>query len=293
MELRAKLALNHRPGQDFGLAFFDHDHGHAFLQILARGLRHGATTGRIKPDTHRWLAILRVKTRLRIGYFIAGNHNLFFDQHDFTAAANHFFRAKWGGLITVALKRIQVWACGLLLSNEAKFQRRRTTNNFFTLRRVQTTCDLNKNPALSLLLNNGFGNAQFIDPFTQRRDVLLQCAVLQFFECFRFHHRSENKIARIRCVPQLQFWRLRADFLDGFIKFGFLFKAHEDFLAFTGNAIVINLFIAQQDTNVAGITIDRLINGDLHIDFHQKVHAATQIKAERHGLCTQLAQPFG
>ena len=98
LKAAAKLGLDGRRGNHFGLAFFYQQDGHAALDCVTRDLAHDARTLPVKLDRYHRSVILLIEGRRGIGEPLAGENHGFGKQQwldSVTAPLEEQFGAEW------------------------------------------------------------------------------------------------------------------------------------------------------------------------------------------------------
>ena len=177
--------------------------------------------------------------------------------------------------------------------NHANFQRGGAAENIFGTRRILHTGQLHHHAVSALLLNNRFGNTQFVDTVTQRQNVLLQRVFLRAFDCFFFKFAGDPKLAAVLLRAQLQIGHVFFDFGDALVTRRFVAKAHHHGIFVTRHAGMLNTRVAQAGADVVNRGVDFFVERGLHVHLQQKMHAAAQIQSQIHRQRADRRQPIG
>jgi hypothetical protein len=143
----------------------------------------------------------------------------------------------------------------------------------------------------ALLLDHGLGHAQLVDPVVQRGDVLLERSILQPARRLGLDGGSEPPLAALLAVGGRQVGELVLDQGLGRFQCGGVSEAHLDGLAVARDRGAANVLVAQARAQVIGEGLGLLVDGALHVDLQQEVHAAAQVQAQVHGVGAQRCQP--
>ena len=171
------------------------------------------------------------------------------------------------------------------------FQGRRGAKNLLGARRVLHARQLHHDAVRALLLDDGLGHPQFIDAVAQRGDVLFD-GELAHLALFLLAHRDAQIIVAVGVlVGDDHIGVVGVNFGAGLFAFRGILEIPAHHVAVTRQCQVAHFVLAQQGADIADITLRRLARRRFHIDLQQKVHAATQIETEVHGLGIERLQP--
>ena len=173
--------------------------------------------------------------------------------------------------------------------NQTELQRRGRAKNLFGSRRVLDTRQFNHNTVGALTLNQRFGNAQLVYTVTQDIDVLLYGVFAGFFQTVVGHHGFQASAA---LSGNNQIAMTRAKVGDSLVARGAIAEGDaQAVVVFFTHGRVRNAFITQFAAQAVDVLFLQLAQRGIHVDFHQEVHAAAQVKTQLHWLGIQGRQP--
>src|SRR5574343_1369326 len=164
----ADFVADHRRGDHFALALFDEQDGHALIDVLEGDVAEDAGAGRVERQVNGRFLRLVVEAGLGVGQSVAGQHDLLLDQQRLAAA----LVVNLGAERRVAGQR-RFQRAGRVVDH-ADFQRRGAAEDVLGLGGVLHAGQLDDDAVGTLLLDHRLGDAEFVEPVVQGRDVLLE-----------------------------------------------------------------------------------------------------------------------
>ena len=275
-----RLAIDHARS---GLVL-DEYHRHRFADVGLGELQHLARTLAIQRHRDLRLATLAVKTGTRIDNLVARHNYAVLQQVILAVTVLVQFRTgrqlAVNGILHVVFD-----------IDRPVLQGRRGADNAFCRHRVLNARQLDNDAPVTLLLNNRFGNAQFVNAITQRDNVLLQGQLADLPGLFLTDPHIKHKDLALVGISQFQVTEFVVDQLAASIA---VFRGTEfDLQLFTlrTNTEVAYLVLAQQGAQVGTVTFQGLLQCSIHVHLHQEVHTAAQVQAKVHGLCIDCLKP--
>jgi hypothetical protein len=183
------------------------------------------------------------------------------------------------------------------------FQRRLRAEDLLGFGRILHAGKLDHDAVRALLLDQRLGHAELVDAIAQGGQVAGDDGSLLFLQRGFADARVEREARRRGgAVDDFQ-RRLVAEFLGlvdilrDFVRrrgaVGLRAQHHDDALRAGVDRLVADLGIAQRGADIVDVARLHLVQRRLLVDFHQEVHAALQVEAERHAVRTDRAQPAG
>ena len=167
---RPPLLVQHRPALFVESRLrldFDVHHGHAFADVLTGDALVDGRTAGIERDGNDRAGALAVEPRRRVHDIVAGVNQPVLEQDRLAVA--HLVELGAGRYL--ARERARDVA---LLVHQHDLERRRASNNTFSLGGVLHTGQLHHNAVLTLLLDHRLGHAEFVHTIIERGDVLFE-----------------------------------------------------------------------------------------------------------------------
>ena len=173
--------------------------------------------------------------------------------------------------------------------NQTELQRRGRAENLFRTRRILNTRQFDHNTVGALALNQRFGNAQLVYTVTQDSNVLLNGIFAGFFQTVVGHHGFQASAA---LSGDNQIAVARAKVGDSLVARGAIAEGDaQTVVVFFTHGGVRNAFITQFAAQAVDILFLQFAQRGVHVDFHQEVHAAAQVKTQLHRLGVKGRQP--
>ena len=229
---------------------------------------------------HCRLLGLAVEAGLGVGQPVAGEDHLLLDQQRPTAALDKVFGADRRPALGGFFHHRRVG--GGLVVDHTHFQIGRAADDLLGLGGVLDAGQLDDDAICALLLNDRFGDAEFIDPVVQGRDVLLDGEFLDALLRGRFQCANQLEIAAVLGIEQRQVGGTVADGQFGLVaRLGIAELDHHG-VALAVDPSVTDVLVAQQAAQVGGRGVEPLGQRAFHVHLQQEVHAAAQVEAEIH-----------
>ena len=177
--------------------------------------------------------------------------------------------------------------------HEAKFQGRGRAEDFLGADRILDTGQLHHDPAVALALNHGLGNAELVDAVLQRRDILFHGGTTLFLERGLVIGDVDERAAVVAAIGEYKIAVLVLEHRPRGIALAGVDEAHGNLPAIGLHRPIAQFFLAHEAAQLVGVALQRLADGRIHVDFHQKVHTAAQVEAEIHRQRVQRGKPVG
>ncbi|CAM5215645.1 hypothetical protein CDEF62S_02797 [Castellaniella defragrans] len=279
------LGADHRRRDHLALAVFEQHDRHALADVVARHVAEDARALGIQRQIDRGFLGLRITPGLRILQVLARQDHLAAQQQRLPVAV--FVEDQAEGHLVLRQRRHG----GRRIIHHVDFQGGRAAEDFLGLGDVLHARQLDHDAVAALLLDHGFGHAQFVDPVVQRLDVLFQGVVLHLGDgrgaqlaveqplvahvVGREDHLRHRAAQRIRaCVPGV---------------FSSEGGPHRLLVAFY--VVDLDLGIAQGRSCFAGHGVIAARQRAVQVHLQQEVHAPAQVQSEVHGVGAQCRQP--
>ncbi|OGT84536.1 MAG: hypothetical protein A3H91_12995 [Gammaproteobacteria bacterium RIFCSPLOWO2_02_FULL_61_13] len=302
VETFSQLLLDYRHIDDFldGLLFLyqltillhgirlglNEHHGHALADLVPGGAAEDVGALAVQRNADVRPAAHGIDAGGGINDVIAGEHDLLLQQHGLVAAIVEQPRPGRDLAVQRILHLVR-------LIHHAEFQRRGGAEDLLGAGRILHTRQLYDDAVQTLLLDHRLGNAQLVDTFAQRGDVLLQGKPPGLGHCRLIHDRAHRETFRIRARCR----KLQVGIVvpNQRCPGGAVCVTAETYqyasLRLPADGPVTQLVLAQQGADVGDVTLLGQAQRRLHVHFHQEVHAAAQVKAQEHGLHAEFSQP--
>ncbi len=259
----ADFGADHRRRNDFTLALFDEQDGHALADVFTRDILEDAGAGCVQHQMHRRFLRLVVEAGLGIGQALAGQYDLFLDQQATAATFDVILGAGRRLAVRGGLQGGRVGA-GLVIDHP-DFQGGRATEDVLGLGGVLYARQLYDDAVGPLLLNDRLGNAQFVDAVVQRGDVLLDGEFLDALLCGGLERGDQFEIGAILGFEQV---KVGLAFGDGdpclVAHFG-VAEADRQRVALTADTAMTDVLVAQQGAQVGAGRVESLGQRALHV----------------------------
>ena len=285
----ADFLADHRGRDHLGLSFFDQQDRHALADVLPRGLLEDAGAAAVEGHVHHGLTGLVVQAGAGVGDVVAGQHDVFLDQQRNAVAFDEIFGAERD---LAAGSLFQRGGVVLLFVHHTDFQSRGAPQDFLGLGGILHARQLDDHTVEALLLDDRFGDAQFVDAVVQRVHVLLQGEFLDALLRLQVERGVDRQLAAGIVLLQAEVGVVLLDFRLGLGHFRGVLEFQLHGLAVAHHAKIGDALLAHQGAQVADIAFRGLVDGGFHVDLQQEVHAAAQVEAEVHRQRADAAQPF-
>jgi len=282
----ADFAPNHGGCHHFALALFKQQDRHAFANVVAGHVAEDTGAFSVQRQVHGGFLRLAVEASLGVGQVFAGQHHLAFCDDGAACAVQVALRAKGHG--TTAGFGCPAFAAFV---HHAQFQRGRAAQDVFGLGRVLHARQLHHDAVCTLLLDDGFGHAEFVDAVVQRGDVLFQRLVLHPAGRFGLDGERQAHIGPVGGLGHQQVCKLVLQ--DVFRLLGCCRVAQLQLQCLTvalDSAVAYALF-AQRHPHVACKHLGFFGECALHVHLKQEVHTTSKVQAQVHRVGVKGLQP--
>ncbi|SBP87233.1 hypothetical protein THIARS_50481 [Thiomonas delicata] len=280
------FATHHRRGHDLGAVAVDQHHRNTLADVGAGDVAENARPSRIEREKDGGFVVLRVETSLRIGEIFAGEQHVLLHHQGIARAVIQLLVA--GRHRTAARQRRLGFRA---VVHQAHLQRRRAPQDVLGARRVLNARKLDHDAIAALLLDDGLGHAEFVDAVVQGGDVLLDRIVLGLLDGLRTELDADGTSGR-RCGIGDD--GISRDLLDDRLRrlehLG-IAEIDLDLVAHPMQFAVAHVLVAQRCFQFARDRIQFFLDGGLHVDLQQEMHATAQIETQVHGHRMQGGEP--
>ena len=282
----ADFLADHRRGDDFRLALLDQHDGHPLADVVARDLLEDARAAAVQVDVHGGLVAALVEAGLRVVDPVAGQHHLPLDQYLLAVALGEEIAAERHVAGAGRLQR-----AGLLVDHP-DLERRRAAEDVLGARGVLHARQLDDHALGALLLDDRLRHAQFVHAVAQDLDVLLDRAFLDALLRFGLQPGDEPQFVGAVAVAQREIGIVLVDGDAGLDALGRVLEPQHDVAAVARDAAVLDLLAAHERADVGRVAVAGLVDGGLHVDLQQEVHAAAQVQTQVHRQRADGRQPL-
>ena len=265
---------------------FDEHHGHVPAHFLGGGVAEAFRALAVQGDGDVGAAGNGIETGRGVDDIIAGEHDLFLQQHRVAAAFIIEPGTRRHAPVQGVLHRV-------FLVGHAELQGRGRAQDVFGPGGVLHARQLHHHTLQALLLDDRFGHAQLVHALAQGGDVLLQGQAPGLRDRVVAEPGQQGKFAALGLrLLKLQVGKIILYLGDAQAPLVRVPEADQQAVfPAPGNGLVADALVAQLRPDVGDVTFLRLGDGRFHVHLHQEMHATAQVQAQEHGFGAEHLQP--